>query len=1022
MVLDEWHATKLRIAQNQEIAFDPKEYERACFKYDEEKSDRSKRRKAKIQKRQDVAKQKLNNINPSKVVDSSDDDTPLSEARPRKRPVPGSAPHRKGVARRVEKKPVAPEDSATSGNVSGGDPAGNSEAIREPLFTAPIAQMKVPVANMGGSYGETTASPVVYNPPAAQMPQPAEKQFVTKLPVTTPKTTTSTGSVKAAGSTAKRNAPDATATQPPVGKSAGGNRESDKPQLSFSSVLSRPPIPARKSSMGAERAPAMSAGDKRPSLGGGSGAGNGGDGTLKLFRKPSQMYHAHKKGRRELPPPHSDTQDFVDPVTGKVTPAKKPLPQDRAQRFPSAFSRRSIPPREEPIAPECHQSPPRRKRKQSEASRPPVGFVPTAKKLRECRHWQKGHCFQSVENCEFAHVLKPKKAITCSWWLMPTGCRKLEGKCEFAHRDTGVYTIDQYLANLNMGPPAPPPPAPYVFSQGSVATETPFGGAVPIVVQRQPQPMPAATVGPPALPQLQTTFGGKRQPATPAYAFGGDTPAASSSPSNFSTLDSAFQAPPGRIYSPRKTVWAPEIWRKCPVVDLPDECPDFTEDEQDAHVRSLDLSTFLASGLYGHCAVTKEVLLMYPFSHKYYMKSLASWFTGGCCKVTMVSDKEHYKKTWCDWVSNRESGICVVHPEWDMGELPHLGKFLERTEIQFFTVGVTSGYNVLEAGKFLTRRQTLPHAEKEYNFHSVYRLFPRGDITLITDSVFDRHPREATQVLKKFREVEATKGRGGSTSMVATRPAVHEYLYDLLYAVRDREGGQHLDSPDQVAQWRVTDEMDKVCSHGAGLEYYYQHTIEDLENDKLYKPKIPKKGERLVYADPDNWRGDFDNDFATHPSDEGKASLMLLRWFAQYTEVRRHQHRKYYALVGEEQVRERRLVKTIAEKASYMLLMTPSMWLERMDKTLRNKEVAEMQKAKEAKDAGGRGVGNGASGPGAKDVGESGMNGADGASAAGASRPVSRGERSKVAGGDHADSAHGVGGDTSRPASRGNTN
>ncbi|GAB7365342.1 hypothetical protein MBLNU230_g6422t1 [Neophaeotheca triangularis] len=984
--LQEWRDTKERIARGEEFDFDPNKYEAACFEAEDAREKRLERRKAKRRKRErkSVEKQLHRSIH-QKPVESSDDDQPLSKVRSQKK---SSAlhPRKKGVARKVQRKQSGSEDSDLAGSASGTDHPKEPDKPSEIYMAAPVARMTAPVANMGGPGVEAIS------PPALDQPQAAHPSALTRTPFDPKVAPASSTATKASGTpaetgTGKRNSLPSTTSHLQEDRVLGKARGDDRPPPPSATTMPKTSGPRRKSSLGTEKKTGQQAQARRTSL----GNGEAGKEAPKFFRTPSQRWHAEKRGREELAPPDPDYLPTIDPRTGKVTPAKKQPPKDPEHQFPSVYSRRSPPRANEPVLAERQQSPPR----PVLAPPAPEPMPPTRsgnfKMPDVCHFWQIGRCRKNALSCKFFHMEAPKQQVTCRRWKK-NDC--LNVMCQFAHTDTGIYSLSGLVAKIANDLPKDSAP-PYAFGGSRVAPETSFDAPDPVVSPPPAQTDLALASAPKSWSQLGSLIGGVEQPAPAAFAFGGGAPEVASRHFSFNAPRPALQAPPtqapparppsaqaqaslaqapptqapptqspqvpappfqelpGRVYSKHKEVWGPAIWNKCPVVDLPAKCPTLTEEQIDNHVKDLDMSMFLAKAHYSQDSPERSVLLMYPLSDQYHMKALATRFSGAGCRTTMVSDIEHYKKTWTDYVSSRVSGIVVLHPEWDTGDLPSLGKFLEKSNIQFFTVGITTGYNMHKDRMNLTRYQRLPQPDEYYNYYSAHRLFPGGDITLITDTIFAHYPQEAIKILVKFQEVEDAKPQGSTHSQnkIATRPFVHVYLHELLDCLREREGPENEFSENKKAPFFLTKAMDRVCHMPNDMEYLIRPTPEQSEDPSWNGIIMPKKDSNLLYASPHQWLGQpyhFPVDFVKEPVDEIKAAIALLMWFSYHTQTHRHLHRNYFMIVSPDQFETPHLKKFVSSNAAHVQLVTPEMWLQRMDARQMNQKERDGRGKREA--------------------------------------------------------------------------
>lgn len=259
----------------------------------------------------------------------------------------------------------------------------------------------------------------------------------------------------------------------------------------------------------------------------------------------------------------------------------------------------------------------------------------------------------------------------------------------------------------------------------------------------------------------------------------------------------------------------------------------------------------------------KLVFLMFPSRETPEARLITAWLLemGAIVYNGDVSGAwDKFRQDQKDQTEFGRSGVILFHPSMTQyHEIPQLSLVLFSGSYNLFQLGIDASLK--------------DHSDAAVNY-SLSRIFPMSGALLITDDVFEFHPRMAAKVLKTFYEGMSGKPEGAKNDRIVTRPRVKDWLYDLI----DKYDGKE-DVTDRV--W--------LCHMVANMLPDVDNYGNPLPGGKEYFVVSPRADEHPGYS-------------AMWDRDEESATDWLVEWYAGWCVQERERFRRF-TVVHEQQHR-----------------------------------------------------------------------------------------------------------------------
>ncbi len=479
-----------------------------------------------------------------------------------------------------------------------------------------------------------------------------------------------------------------------------------------------------------------------------------------------------------------------------------------------------------------------------------------------CKHWQRGNCQKTADSCGFLHGYPPKSAskkdTTCFYWYHNRQCRKRDWECEFAHRDTGIYS----------GPP------------GSYSKDSTTGDRSHVKDS-----------------DLRLVTDSSR----PTYGSIDKTTVPQQTPSGHYTMDSPIDASmdgkqPGAIAPSRSPARDPR--RRASIVEKTEPSKQAATDTNDeslkqaatdsddepledtteadfalAKVSKQNLSSTTLLGTKN--GAIDNVFIHMPKEKAGEANLLRDYFSGLQRKVYTSHDSTSHD-TWDFFRKNLvTSALLVVHPDENfVGTLPGLNKFIRHGAApRTYSIGV---------------QHSLCLGEQRPPRYEAQQLFPHGSLTFITDDVFVYFPEKALAIIEEFLEEKKLKPPGAQMSKIGARPGVKDWI--LKFSREKVDECDRKGEPFDLRWLKCYDALDRLCPTEDENPYYRHHHV-PLERSYLWS----------------FWEGELPNYKGMWESDERKATYYMSNLFAGESRFKAWQFRRFnfvYQRPDEEQVHD----------------------------------------------------------------------------------------------------------------------
>ena len=378
----------------------------------------------------------------------------------------------------------------------------------------------------------------------------------------------------------------------------------------------------------------------------------------------------------------------------------------------------------------------------------------TKDKSVTCRRWFKGACKKSSQECQNAHArrdrIEPKVKEECRYWQ--SGCQFTDAMCLFYHQPLDPLTNE--------------PTRPVRF-QTCQDWKT---GTCPNHADR--------------CPYFHEYFDPFSQEPDPSDAL--------SRPSKQTTVVEHVPDQQSRLASNADDVVDTD---DMPVDDLStfvdyhaaeedQEMENLVSDQQDVSLADqnpiialceyhLDLNAQRLFASINGKEVARRVLLLFPPSLKDEITLITSYLHAVGATV-LTGDMSG---AWSQYISNNSvtdehgrkqdpSGVILYHPSiFNYWEFPSFLHTLANGHINHFQLGID--------------QSLLDHPEAANAYKSV-RLFPTGDLVLLTDDLLQQKPAQALSVIDAFIKTMTPKPRGARNERLVFRPGMLAFVSKLM--------------------------------------------------------------------------------------------------------------------------------------------------------------------------------------------------------------------------------------------------
>ncbi|KAI4256780.1 MAG: hypothetical protein L6R42_006026, partial [Xanthoria sp. 1 TBL-2021] len=297
---------------------------------------------------------------------------------------------------------------------------------------------------------------------------------------------------------------------------------------------------------------------------------------------------------------------------------------------------------------------------------------------------------------------------------------------------------------------------------------------------------------------------------------------------------------------------------------------------------------------------TDTFFLLFPHAAREDCKLFIQWIQANSTAATIYRHED--RGAWDHFWKSVENGVIICHASfYEYWAMPYLSYVLKKP-ISMFNFS------------------TEPMSRDAPDTHFI-RLFPAGQVILLTDSLFLYRPMEAARILAWFR-LFALPTKPSGTWKVCTRPAIRDWLLSLQ------------------ERW--------LYPHGEGFVRCYGEIMRLLPNDltKGWDREAPKDAAPLVCMGDSG--SDFDQTLGTsedlNPQETMKNDIALVNWFAGWAMMQQEKFRRFHVVTGrEEESDQHRKLKESARRYNHVGIMS----LEKFENSLKMWDWARIEQEDE---------------------------------------------------------------------------